>query len=108
MVGWRFERVVSASLIDELHRARSYPRPRLRITDEEATAFIDLLGRTATSADDPATTPGRSRDPGNRDAAIPVRASVPDTLATWIAWHSSTTRRCSNTTPVHTRNEAPA
>ena len=60
-----FELVISAKLVTELRRALTYPRLRSRITDEEATGFIDLLGRTATRVDDPAMTPGRSRDPGD-------------------------------------------
>lgn len=60
-----FELVVSEQLLAELRRALAYPKLRSRITDEEATAFIDLLGRTATSVGDPATSPRRSRDGGD-------------------------------------------
>lgn len=60
-----FELAVSPKLVTELRCALSYPKLRSRITDEEATGFIDLLGRTATRVDDPAMTPGRSRDPGD-------------------------------------------
>lgn len=60
-----FELVVSEQLLAELRRALVYPKLRSRITPEEAMAFIDLLGRTATSVEDPATPPRRSRDPGD-------------------------------------------
>lgn len=60
-----FELVVSEQLLAELRRALAYPKLRSRITAEEATAFADLLGRTATRVEDPATSPRRSRDPGD-------------------------------------------
>ncbi len=60
-----FELVVSEQLLAELRRALAYPKLRSRITDEEATAFVDLLGRTATKVEDPATSARRSRDPGD-------------------------------------------
>ncbi len=60
-----FELVVSEQLLAELRRALAYPKLRSRITDEEAAAFIDLLGRTATRVEDPAASPRRSRDPGD-------------------------------------------
>lgn len=60
-----FEIVISEGVLAELHRALAYPKLRSRITDEQAAAFIDILGRTATRVEDPATSPGRSRDPGD-------------------------------------------
>lgn len=60
-----FELVVSERLLTELRRALAYPKLRSRISDEEANAFIDLLGRTATRMDDPAGSRRRSRDPGD-------------------------------------------
>lgn len=60
-----FELIVSEGLLAELRRALAYPKLRSRITEEEATAFVDLLGRTATSVEDPATSPRRSRDAGD-------------------------------------------
>ncbi len=60
-----FELVVSELLLTELGRALAYPKLRSRITEDEATAFVDLLGRTATHAKDPPTTPRRSRDAGD-------------------------------------------
>lgn len=60
-----FELVVSEKLLAELRRALAYRKLRSRITEEEATAFADLLGRTATSAKDPAASPRRSRDRGD-------------------------------------------
>ena len=60
-----FELIVSERLLAELRRALAYPKLRSRITEEEAMAFVDLLGRTATRVDDPATSPRRSRDPGD-------------------------------------------
>jgi putative PIN family toxin of toxin-antitoxin system len=60
-----FELVVSDQLLAELRRALTYPKLRSRITDYEATAFVEILGRTATSVEDPATSTRRSRDPGD-------------------------------------------
>lgn len=60
-----FELVVSALLLAELDRALAYPKLRSRIAADEAQAFIDLLRRTATMADDPAAPARRSRDPGD-------------------------------------------
>ena len=60
-----FELVVSEPLLAELRRALAYPKLRSRITEEEATAFVDLLGRTATRWEDPARSARRSRDPGD-------------------------------------------
>ncbi len=60
-----FDIVVSEQLLAELRRALTYPKLRMRINDEEGTAFIDLLSRTATTVEDPATSPRRSRDPGD-------------------------------------------
>ncbi len=69
-----FELVVSEGLLAELRRALAYPKLRSRITEEEATAFIDLLGRTATSVEGPATSPRRSRDAG--DDYLPALAEA--------------------------------
>ncbi len=60
-----FELVVSERLLAELRRALAYPKLRVRITQDEATAFVDLLGRGATMLEDPVTAPRRSRDPGD-------------------------------------------
>lgn len=60
-----FELVISEQLLAELRRALAYPKLRSRMTDKEATAFVDLLARTATRVEDPATSPRRSRDPGD-------------------------------------------
>lgn len=61
----QFELVVSQQLLAELARALSYPRLRSRIQDDDATAFIDLLRRTATMTDDPPAPARRSRDAGD-------------------------------------------
>lgn len=60
-----FELVISAALTDELRRALAYPKLRSRVPDEDATAFIDLLRRTATTVEDPSSAPPRSRDSGD-------------------------------------------
>lgn len=64
-LGGEFELIVSALLLAELDRAFAYPKLRSRIAGDEALAFIDLLRRTATMADDPAAPARRSRDPGD-------------------------------------------
>lgn len=60
-----FELIVSERLLAELSRAFAYPKLRSRITEEEATAFVDLLSRTATSVTDPPAALRRSRDAGD-------------------------------------------
>lgn len=60
-----FELIVSERLLAELRRALAYRKIRSRVTEDEATSFLDLLGRAATGAKDPPTAPRRSRDPGD-------------------------------------------
>jgi len=60
-----FELVVSGQLLTELERALAYPRLRSRISREDAEAFIELLRRTATEADDAVPSTRHSRDPGD-------------------------------------------
>jgi len=50
-----FELVISEGLLAELRRALAYPKIRSRVTEEEAAAFIDILGRTAMRLEDPAS-----------------------------------------------------
>ena len=64
-LGGEFEFVVSAKLLAELARALRYPKLRSRIGDEEASALVDLLRRTAAVVEDAAEAPRRSRDPGD-------------------------------------------
>jgi len=64
-LGGEFELVASELLLAELRRALAYPKLQARITDQEATDFIELIGRNATMVDDPATPQRRSRDPGD-------------------------------------------
>ena len=66
--GWidgDFELVTSKALLAELARALAYPKLRSRIGEDEARAFIELLRRTATLAEDPVEVLRRSRDPGD-------------------------------------------
>jgi uncharacterized protein len=60
-----FELVISPELLAELSRALAYPKLRSRIPTEDATDFIDLLNRAATTVEDPATSSQHSRDPGD-------------------------------------------
>jgi len=60
-----FELVVSERLLAELRRALAYPKLRSRVTEQDATEFVDLLSRTATTLEDPLVAPRRSRDPGD-------------------------------------------
>jgi putative PIN family toxin of toxin-antitoxin system len=64
-LGGEFELIVSRQLLAELSRALAYPKLRARVTEEEASAFVDLLDRAATHIDDPTEAPRRSRDPGD-------------------------------------------
>jgi putative PIN family toxin of toxin-antitoxin system len=60
-----FEVVISGALLAELERAFSYSKPRSRIADEEAQAFIAILRQGALVAADPPNPPRRSSDPGD-------------------------------------------
>jgi putative PIN family toxin of toxin-antitoxin system len=62
--GGEFELVVSKAVLAELGRALAYPKLRSRVSIDDASAFIQLLERTATMVDDPVDVPRRSRDPG--------------------------------------------
>lgn len=66
---WRdgeFELVVSAELLDELARALSYPELRERITEDEATALVEVLSRHAKIVTDPDRPSSlKSPDPGD-------------------------------------------
>jgi putative PIN family toxin of toxin-antitoxin system len=48
-----FELVVSERLVSELDRALPYPKLRSRISADEASAFVALLGHGALLGDDP-------------------------------------------------------
>jgi predicted nucleic acid-binding protein len=50
-----YELIVSISLLAELDRLLAYPKLRRRISSENAEALSDLLRRTATLVNDPAT-----------------------------------------------------
>jgi putative PIN family toxin of toxin-antitoxin system len=60
-----FELIISERLISELTRALSYSKMRLRVSTEDATAFVAVIEANATKATDPAKAPRRSRDPGD-------------------------------------------
>jgi len=60
-----FELVVSAALVAELEQALAYPKVRKRVSEEEATAFVELLRRGVRLAADPAAPAPRSADPGD-------------------------------------------
>jgi hypothetical protein len=66
--GWlagEFELVVSEALVAELKQALAYTKIRKRISEEEATAFVELLRRGARVTADPASPTPRSADPGD-------------------------------------------
>lgn len=60
-----FELVVSEALIAELERALADTKIRKRISEGEATAFVELLRRGARFASDPGAPAPRSADPGD-------------------------------------------
>jgi putative PIN family toxin of toxin-antitoxin system len=61
-----FELMVSAAVLAELERALAYPKLRRRISEEDAQAFVEVIRRSATTADDPAHPAAvTSRDPGD-------------------------------------------
>jgi uncharacterized protein len=69
LVAWQagaFELIVSPLLLAELRRAFAYPKLRLRVSPEDADAFVNWLARSAIVADDPGSpTSIRSADPGD-------------------------------------------
>jgi putative PIN family toxin of toxin-antitoxin system len=61
-----FELVASPLLLTELERALGYPKLRKRISEDEASALVDLLSRHAEMVEDPPGPPAdRSPDPGD-------------------------------------------
>ncbi len=61
-----FELVASPLLLAELERALAYPKLRRRIHEDEATAFVGWLRRSATIVQDPhEPAPRASEDPGD-------------------------------------------
>ena len=61
-----FEMIVSPLLLEELGRTLAYPKIRQRISEAEASEFVDLLRRQAQLVDDPVVSPKTaSPDPGD-------------------------------------------
>jgi putative PIN family toxin of toxin-antitoxin system len=61
-----FELVASPLLLAELERALAYPKLRTRIHEDEATAIVRWLRRSATIVQDPdEPAPRASEDPGD-------------------------------------------
>lgn len=60
-----FELVVSETLLAELEGALVYPKIRRRVTEDEASDFVELLRRGGRMAADPVTAAHHSRDPGD-------------------------------------------
>ena len=61
-----FELVASPLLLAELERALAYPKLRTRIHEDEATAVVGWLRRSATIVQDPdEPAPRASEDPGD-------------------------------------------
>ena len=60
-----FELVVSEALVTELERALAHPRTRERVSEEEATAFVELLRNGTRVTADPAAHAPRAADPGD-------------------------------------------
>lgn len=61
----RYSLSVSPALLDELTRALAYPKLRKRIPTPSAEAVVDLLARSAVTADDTPDPPRRSADAGD-------------------------------------------
>lgn len=59
----RFELIVSAKLLNEFQRALTYPKLQRRIPADKASAILTWIASEATTADDVADPPTRSRDP---------------------------------------------
>lgn len=69
LLAWQqghFELIVSPLLLAEMQRALGYPKLRRRIPADEAERVIEWLGRAATVASDPESTPPvHSADPAD-------------------------------------------
>ncbi|MBJ7331919.1 MAG: putative toxin-antitoxin system toxin component, PIN family [Solirubrobacteraceae bacterium] len=71
----RFELLVSPLLLHELTRTLTYPKLRKRIAADQATDYVHLLARSATTCTDaPAEARFRSEDPAD-DYLIGLAAS---------------------------------
>jgi uncharacterized protein len=67
-VAWReglIEIMVCPALLEEIERVLARPQFRPYVTQAEADAFVGILRREATTADDPAPLPGATPDPGD-------------------------------------------
>ncbi|MDX6452563.1 MAG: uncharacterized protein QOH16_2612 [Gaiellaceae bacterium] len=60
-----YELVVSEHLLEELGRALAYPKIRVRISEEDANAFVESVRANAELANDPPKPSLRSADPGD-------------------------------------------
>lgn len=60
-----FELIISDNLLAELRRALLYPKLRSRVSEDDASAFVDLLESSATRALDPDKPQQLSRDAGD-------------------------------------------
>lgn len=60
-----YELVVSEQLLDELSRVLAYPKIRARISEEDATEFVERVRANAELIADPPTPQSRSADPGD-------------------------------------------
>jgi putative PIN family toxin of toxin-antitoxin system len=78
-----FELVISKRLLDELEETLLRPKLRRRLSDDEISAFLELLrGGLAEWVDDPEASPSvRSRDPKD-DYLIAAASSARATLVT--------------------------
>src|SRR5712691_4307713 len=68
IVSWfagEYELVVSEQLLEELGRVLAYPKIRVRISEDDAIAFVERLRANAEMATDPPNPASRSADPGD-------------------------------------------
>jgi putative PIN family toxin of toxin-antitoxin system len=77
-----FELIASPLLLAELERALAYPKLRKRVPSEDAARFVEWLGRSATTIDDPDVAPPiRSPDVGD-DYLLALAAAARAALVT--------------------------
>jgi uncharacterized protein len=72
--------ILSPCLLGELQKVLGRPKFRKYVTDEEASAFIEILRREAAIVPDPTPQPGLTPDPGDDYLVALARAAGADYL----------------------------
>jgi putative PIN family toxin of toxin-antitoxin system len=76
----QFDLIVSPRLLRELGRVLARPKFRRYVSEDDAAAYVDLLRRMATTAEDPTDSHGILPDPGDDYLVALARVTGADFL----------------------------